>query len=455
MTQETTPEKALELKDRAFIGALLTGPLNLKGAYTVAGVEGIEFKKGDGYKAAKADLTEDSIKQVKITAPGKEPRYFKQVAKVDDASEPSQDVTPTGFKAIAWVETDATGTILPDKDNKANVIVTFSGWDGIPNDGKPQTESMYVAGDGGRYPQMDNVPAFMKQVDDILQKDNINPNYNIVGHSLGAGNALKAATDLEKSGDNKAASVLLLEPVSASNAAEHLAEDGPIESVLEKTDSIRSVTRNKNGELIYSKAAQLQSPDAPPDQTTFEEKQKTRTDNIARSTNPFAPHVKKIHPKNELAGNTYLMDVTGIPTQAISLGARLDPIHALGSIANAARIEKTPIGSVQEIQAAARAAVPQKGKALEKDRAQYSPAMERALERIDKMVAKNSTLLSESISNPFDFLLSTLKSVMDERAILQASQMIASSVHYTSQAIESAGTQASMPKSQDTNTRHV
>ncbi len=132
--------KLPELNERVFVEGMLTAMLNSKSANTVAAVPGIKFNKDGEYKAA-ADakgkfalggIDNKSIKQVEITPPGGTARYFRQVASADDAVSPG--VNPTGFKAIAWIETDKEGTALP-KDGKANVILAFAGYDGHPFDG--------------------------------------------------------------------------------------------------------------------------------------------------------------------------------------------------------------------------------------------------------------------------------------------------------------------------------
>ena len=303
---------------------------------TVAMVPGIKYKDtNDNYQAVDNKLkghsptqviTSDSIKQIEITAPGQNPRYFKQIAKADDAHKPMAGLQPTGFKAIAWMETNAAGEPSLNKDGKANVTLTFAGYDGHPFDNSPQTKSMYAVGEDKRCPQIDAVPEFLKDAQAAIAKEGVAADINIASHSMGAANALKAAAELEGT-DNKAQSVLLLEPLSASLAVKKLKETGEVDNekmkaVIAKTTSVRTIRKNEDGNLVHTKTAMLQT--------------NKLNENIS-SFMQSKPRIGDIDPNNEMVGTQLLMNVTGQKTFGTSAAAAADGDHVVGTLTNAAR----------------------------------------------------------------------------------------------------------------------
>lgn len=430
-----------ELNERVFVEGMLTAMLNTRSANTVAAVPGVRFRKGDSYKAAVGDdgkfalgvIDNKSIKQVEITPPGGAARYFRQVASADDAAIPSDGLKPTGFKAIAWIETGKDGTALP-KDGRANVILAFAGYDGHPYDGSPQTNSMYAVSDAKRYPQMDAVPHFLEQTRNALAKEPgvSATDTHIVSHSLGASNALKAAVDLERSA-GKASSVLLLEPVGASLAGDKLAEGEAgkeaMGAVLAKTTSLRVVTENM-GELAYSKSAMLQTygehnPGRTPEQV--------RQDNI-KNTAFGPPRVGKIDPNNESVGRELLMNVMGHKIIAVSLGARLDGTHATGSITNAAA-NNASIDTPENIKEAAKARAAKDPKMSQREPTRGIP-LERAMARISRLMPAMGLMQEDPMQFAVQLASSTLKAVLSERAVLQGTQIASTGQDYSVTAMQ-------------------
>ena len=125
---------------------------------------------------------------------GGKTRYFQQIAAVDGVNG-----TSTGLKATAWVETNAQGAALKDKNGKSDVHLEFAGYTGNPDDGSDQSKALADVANGKLNPQALEAASFTDRV--IKQmggKDHIS---NIIygAHSLGASNALAAhvVSDLE------------------------------------------------------------------------------------------------------------------------------------------------------------------------------------------------------------------------------------------------------------------
>ncbi len=314
------------------------------------------------------------------------------------------------MKAVAWVETNVNGEV--DDKAKANVIVGFAGYNGNPllknfdprisqdatKDATPmwetpQTKALHTVGNGGLNPQTKDVPAFMNQVKEALRTEGLTAEQlQIAAHSLGSSNALAAAVDAKNKG-LPVASVLLVEPIAASSAFDHLSRQhggAAMDAVEAITTSVRNihkgnptraaqlvtwnprdmteadiatlkenlqksgfkdVTDQQIGEALathiekyannpdpYKKDIR-QAKDEPNNLQQAVDKWIVSQQDAARRANTSLFSVKgsdeQIHPRNETVGKTiFLQTPESLSDIAGTMASRFDPAHSLANIAN-------------------------------------------------------------------------------------------------------------------------
>lgn len=152
--------------------------------------------------------------RIKLNGADEETVYFRKITQAGGTNaEPGSLGTNTGFKAIAWEQTEADGTTPKrDQNGKKQVVLAFPGWVGHPYDGKPATASMYAAGAGELYPPTKDAKNFVLNV---LYERGEDIAVTIDAHSMGTAPALAAAMMLERKGI-EVKQLVAVDPVTAS-----------------------------------------------------------------------------------------------------------------------------------------------------------------------------------------------------------------------------------------------
>lgn len=372
-----------DLPEHIVVEGVLTGIYNTKQAQqnkdAIAGI--VAFSDGNGNfrpyndPAFRGGLKEENLNQLAITTKGEggatQTTYYRKVA--EQGAGVKGDEGTTGFKAVAWMETDQAGKPLLNDDGSARVVMSFPGYAGNPLTDSPDTRSMYAIGDGRLYPQTAEVPGFVAQVKDKLRQEGIdNFETGIVGHSMGCNNSLVANLACETQGIPVTSS-LMLEPVGVSGGVRLMKEafEAPegakltpeqqalvdalpsvdlkkaseiVQKSADETFSVRTVDKGKK-ELPLSNSALLEVNHGQ------EALKVTKDRNLATSGVSAAGALKasfsffgggtpsqiggrggEVDVDNQPVGTVTYMDVTGMPSKVTSLATKADPTHACGNM---------------------------------------------------------------------------------------------------------------------------
>jgi hypothetical protein len=219
----SNPQGAGDTRTNVISGGLLTYLYSAEEGKKIAAKQGadgkpiVQFFKDGQYQSGPDAATPESIKQVKITIDGKD-HYFKQVASADGKNG-------TGFKATAWIETDAAGKPL-SKD--CELTLCYGGYTGAvapllnPNfvPSTPDEKAILAVKNGQINPQLADVRSFVDRAMASASNEGTVARVHNVGHSNGA---VLAALSNAYTANGRPSDALLLEPFQAAKQVNQIA----------------------------------------------------------------------------------------------------------------------------------------------------------------------------------------------------------------------------------------